>query len=165
MKFSKSTKRTLQGISEQIRRLLTDPSTNNKNEAARLLIEARLNFFERNGEADIQGRSFAYRDWYGDILNSLNLSYEERLKIQNSLRYHTNQILRDELNIEELQELGLLTNKPTERRMNKHSRMTQALDLVEGKGRLTDEEFSTLIAVIPRLTNSQKASRVKAITT
>lgn len=99
-------------------------------EIAEALFHVRSEFTDPDGRADYTGRSWAYRQEFGEILSEADLTPEQKHKVTALLRYHMSQILRDRLSEEQLKEYGLQTahslDKQRERR-RAQSRLTRVL--------------------------------------
>lgn len=129
----------LETLTEQISTLLRKPDLTAVKEAASLVIDARSGFFlTPSGHPDYAGRSYAYRQWYGDIIRSLNMEEKDRAKLQSRMRFHMANIIRDRLNDEELKDAGLMKIKPVERGHHNYAQRSKIYKMVTETDPLDD---------------------------
>lgn len=97
-----------------------------KIEIGKLLAEARVNHFTNadKGIPDYQGRSMAFRRWYGEILDDLNLPKQERSNLASAIRYATGNALRQVLTDDQLEEAGLKKISPKERGSKSYAKIS-----------------------------------------
>lgn len=109
---------------------------------ARLIVEARRDhFITPRGGPDLQGRSYAWRNWYGDILREAFPDNDERLKMGSRLRYGIGVALREMIPENELQEAGLMKISPRERTaMNNKERSIAYKTVTESVENMEDVE-------------------------
>ncbi|UJQ86815.1 hypothetical protein PQE16_gp25 [Arthrobacter phage Reedo] len=107
-------------------------------EAARYFADAREHFFTREGEVDWLGRTHAYRLWVREVMGSANVPGDETTSLQAALRYHTGNILREKLDDETLDSLGLKKSSPRERSVEKRERTSGTLNLFGGGAEISD---------------------------
>lgn len=111
-----------------------------KEPAARLVVEARLNYFTRpDGSVDYQGKSMAFRKWIGKVYDDLGLEGSERIKVASSLRYAIGNVLREVLSAHELEESGLLKTSPKERGKAAYDNVASPYNLLR-KTQISDKE-------------------------
>lgn len=119
--------KTLTTIEKKLRELLSDVEPRkSKIEIGKLLAEARVNHFTNieKGIPDYQGRSMAFRRWYGEILDDLNLPDQERSNLASAIRYATGNALRQMLTDEQLEEAGLKKISPKERGSKSYAKIS-----------------------------------------
>ena len=102
---------------------------------AEALVSAREHFFTKDGEPDWLGRTYHYKRWLRDVYSLANLTAEQLPKIQNSLRYHASNVIRDgRLTPEQMADLGLRTVSARERAVEKRSNHSATLSVFGGGG-------------------------------
>lgn len=117
---------------------------------ARLIVEARRDhFITPRGGPDLQGRSFAWRNWYGDILREAFPDENERLKMGSRLRYGIGVALREMIPTDELKEAGLMETSPRERTANNNKERASAYNLLNHKIE-TSRDVRELFSMITR---------------
>lgn len=119
--------KSLTAIEKKLRELLSDiEPRKSKIEIGKLLAEARVNHFTNveKGIPDYQGRSMAFRRWYGDILDDLNLPKQERSNLASAIRYATGNALREMLTDDQLEEAGLKKISPKERGSKSYAKIS-----------------------------------------
>ena len=94
--------------------------------AAGLLVSAREFFKNDKGEADWNGRTYAYRQWARDVYSDAGIVGEELPATQAAVRYHVSNVLRERLDEDELANRGLLKQGGRERR-NERRRQQDAV--------------------------------------
>lgn len=100
---------------EIAKRLASAKPRDDNSEVAELIVQARLEHFIRpNGDPDYMGKSYSYRTWFGELLDSLNLG-EERDKLASRIRYSTGNALRRILTEDQLKDAGLKPISPRDR--------------------------------------------------
>lgn len=135
-----------------------DNRTSLLREVAKNFIDARAHFFTREGEPDWLGRTFAYRTWVREVMTSAHVPGEQVTSIQAAIRYHAGNLLRDRLNEEELDNLGLRKSSPRERSIEKRERTSGTLSLFEGGA-----ELNTVDEILQLCNLTQRAlARVNA---
>lgn len=116
----------LKKFEKEITQLLSRSKPRDDNsEVADLIVQARLeHFITPAGIPDYKGKSYAYRLWFGEILNSLKLSNEDRDKLASRIRYSTGNSLRKILNEEQLEEAQLKPTSPRQRSSRTYQRIS-----------------------------------------
>jgi hypothetical protein len=117
-----------------------DDKTTHLREAATAFVDAREHFFTPEGSADWLGRTGAYRRWIRETFTLANVPNDERSTIQAAVRYHTGNILRDKLDADTLEDLGLRSEGPRERSTEKRVTQSATLSLFGGGQAITDAE-------------------------
>lgn len=112
-------------------------------ETARHFIAAREHFFTREGEPDWLGRTGAYRAWVREVMSQAHIPADEITALQAAIRYHSGNVLRDVLDAETIDDLGLRKESPRERSVEKRERTTEVLNLFGGGA-----EFATVEEVM-----------------
>lgn len=82
---------------------------------AAILVEARQYFTDSDGFPDWRGRSYPYRQWVGGVYGDAGVPPEDRARVSASLRYHIGNALREALDPETLESLGLSADSPLAR--------------------------------------------------
>jgi hypothetical protein len=98
-------------------------------ETAGLFISAREHFFTREGTSDWLGRTYAYRRWVRECMSMANVPADDVTTVQAAIRYHSGNILRDRLDQDTLDSLGLRSASPRERSVEKRERNSGTLSL------------------------------------
>lgn len=103
-------------------------------EAAEGFITAREHFFDRAGEPDWKGRTHAYRQWIQEAMSIAHVPPEETATLSAAVRYHSGNVLRERLDDETLEDLGLRKASPRERSIEKRERHAETLSIFGGGG-------------------------------
>lgn len=120
-------------------------------EGARLFIDARAHFFTREGEPDWLGRTYAYRTWVREVMSAAHVPAEDVTSLQAAIRYHSGNLLRDRLDEDLLEDLGLRKKSPRERSVEKRERTSGTLNIFSGGAELaTVEEITQLCTLAER---------------
>lgn len=123
---------------EAIRRVAqadgTDDYTPAAREAAEVLVDARGLFTAPDGRPDWRGRSWDYRQWVGGLYGPAGVPPAEAQRIQAAIRYHVSNVLRDRLDAEELQEVGLQPESARNRAGAQRAENAAILRAVTGTG-------------------------------
>lgn len=82
---------------------------------AELLVEARAIFQRADGGPDWAGRSYAYRTFIHDLYKDAHYGEEDTRLTQQTVRHHVQERLREVLQPETLEEVGLKAETPNER--------------------------------------------------
>ena len=90
-------------------------NTTNIRNAANLLIDLRLEYFDKHGNVDLMGNSYSYRKAVAEIMSRANVAGDERARVMNAIRYHIGNSIRDRFSAEELKEMGFHELSPLER--------------------------------------------------
>jgi hypothetical protein len=110
----------------------TDERTALLRDAARLFVDARAHFYTREGEPDWLGRTYAYRTWVREVMSDAHVPSDTLTSLQASIRYHTGNILRERLDSDTLDDLGLQKSSPRERSVEKRLRDSALLNVFSG---------------------------------
>lgn len=131
---------TLTGLKTKAHRLLLDYS---KAEAeartpitralAETLVEARSHFEDAEGETDWRGKTYPYRRWVREVFDEAHLDVEEGRRVQSAIRYHVGAVLRDRLNEDERERLGLIEQSPRERSQERRQQRVAVLNALSGR--------------------------------
>lgn len=90
-------------------------NTQNMRRAAEVMIDLRQTFVDRNGQIDLAGTSYPYRQAVREIMSRANVEGSERARVMNAIRYHLGNILREKFTPEQLEEFGLDPRSPLAR--------------------------------------------------
>lgn len=100
-------------------------------ELAETAVSVRESFLRADGSPDWVGRTGAYRNWYGSVFADAGiLNTEERNKIQSAIRYHVNQLLRERLDPETLDEYGITGASARDRSKARHREKSALAELL-----------------------------------
>ena len=106
--------------------------------AARALVDAREHFFTRSGEPDWLGRTYAYRTWVREVMSRAHVPNDEITNLQAAIRYHSGNALREKLDGDEVEALGLRKESPTERSRENRERASATLQFFTAGPELID---------------------------
>jgi hypothetical protein len=110
-------------------------------QTATLFVKARAHFFTKEGEPDWMGRTYAYRQWVREVMETAGVDRADVTSLQSSLRYHSGSALREILPDETREDLGLVEQSPRERSREKRGRQLEAIQVFSGGGQeITDVE-------------------------
>lgn len=109
-------------------------------EAARQFVDAREHFYTKEGDPDWLGRTHAYRLWVREVMSEAHVPGEEVTSLQAAIRYHSGNMLRDRLDDDTLDALGLKKSSPRERSVEKRERTSSTLNLFGGGAEISDPE-------------------------
>lgn len=104
------------------------------------VLAARQLFTTKEGRPDWRGVTYAYRQWYGDMLGSSGIPSEDLPRVQSALRYHVGNLLRERLDDAELEAIGLRSASPRQRSLAKRSQELEILNLFTGGEPIGDPE-------------------------
>lgn len=108
-------------------------------ETAERFIDARGHFFNKHGEPDWNGRTYAYRTWVREVLSLAHVPPAELNTVTAALRYHSGNVLRERLDGDELEALGLRKTSPRQWSVDRRSKHSATLALFGAGGpELTD---------------------------
>lgn len=112
-------------------------------------VRAREFFFNAEGEPDYLGRTGAYRRWVKETTTNAGVPREDLSNVQAAIRYHLGNILRERLDKETLEALGLRALSPKDRHTEKRGRQSSTLQLFgTGGGPISAEEDLLSVAHI-----------------
>lgn len=100
------------------------------------IVALRGHFLTDEGEPDWIGRTSAYRHAVRDLYSRADYTPDDAKSVQSSIRYHVGNIVRQLLNPEELEDLGLDEVSPLERA--RETRRDQAVLLARARELLKD---------------------------
>lgn len=80
-----------------------------------VLIALRRQFTTDDGVADMRGQTHPYRQAAAELYRAANIPPDSQARVQTAVRWHVGNILRTELDAEELTSYELLTASPLER--------------------------------------------------
>ncbi|QNJ56527.1 hypothetical protein SEA_NIOBE_27 [Arthrobacter phage Niobe] len=109
-------------------------------EAARKFVEAREHFYTKDGDPDWLGRTHAYRLWVREVMSEAHVPGEDVTSLQAAIRYHSGNVLRERLDDDALESLGLKRTSPRERSVEKRERTSGTLNLFGGGAEISDPE-------------------------
>lgn len=117
-----------------------DERTQHLRAVAEAYIDAREHFYTKDGDPDWAGRTYAYRQWIRETVSMAHLPQDGKQTIQAAVRYHLGNILRDRLDPETLESIGLRKESPRERSVEKRAGTAALLRVVSGAEALTTLE-------------------------
>lgn len=100
---------------------------------AEVLVEARGHFTTAEGDADWNGRTYAYRRWVREVFDEAHLRGEDSKRLQAAIRYHVGSVLREQLSAEELEDAGLIPQTPKERSTERRQQRAAVLNALSAK--------------------------------
>jgi hypothetical protein len=111
--------------------------------AAGRLVEARALFTDAEGRPDLRGRSFAYRQWLGQVFTDAGLTtVEAKVKAGNRLRFVVNIVLRERYSAEQLAEYGLQAENTRTRAQQRRVQQFEAAALFRPGARFDGDQMS-----------------------
>ncbi|WNN93982.1 hypothetical protein SEA_NITRO_26 [Arthrobacter phage Nitro] len=135
-------------------------------EAAQLFIDAREHFYTKEGEPDWLGRTHAYRLWVREVMTGAHVPPEDVTSLQAAIRYHSGNMLRERLDDDTLEDLGLKKLSPRERSIQKRERTSGTLNLFGGGAEISDPEdiirACTLIEAALKRVNASTIAKLPA---
>ena len=139
--------------SELLEFLSTVELGQSKERAGELIMLARINHFIQasSGNPDYQGKSMAFRKWWGTILDALELKGDARSKMAASVRYSVGNAARKMLTEEQLEDAGLKSTSPRERGKGSYDRVASIHLLLTTAKIETPEDIELAANTIKRL--------------
>ena len=117
--------------------------------AAETLADARTHFYDRDGKADLLGRSYDYRLFVKGALDDAGIPQVARSSLQAAIRYHISPILH-ERHGEELVERGLTSGSTRDRGRQRRERESAVLHAFNGGAPITDYAEVVQVAHLAR---------------
>jgi len=109
-------------------------------DTAAAFVNARDQFYTREGTPDYLGRTYAYRRWVREVFSKANVPGDEQNSLQSAIRYHTGNLLRDRLDADQIEALGLKHSSPRQRSTEKRERTSETLSLFGAGPAVTDAD-------------------------
>lgn len=133
--------------------------------AADLVVEARSRFFTADNEPDWRGAGWAYRQFIREANFLSGVNPADLPRIQNALRYHVSNALRDRLPADVIERLGLRVESARERSAEKRERYGETLTLFTPGGAAieTGEEVIRLAERITAIVGRVDVSAISAL--
>lgn len=100
---------------------------------AETLVDARAHFQDAEGETDWSGKTYPYRVWVREVFDDAHLTGEEAKRVQSAIRYHVGSVLRDRLDEDERERLGLIPESPRERSQDRRQQRNAVLNALSGR--------------------------------
>lgn len=136
-------------MQQELTELLSKADVLSIKQAARVVVEARENhFLASTGIPDYAGRSYAWRQWYGNILSEVTQDHDVKAKLTARMRFHVGNVLRETLTDEQLQDAGLKKIAPKQRSNEDYYRRSGLYRLMQSNKPLTSEEVDDLIGAV-----------------
>ncbi|HVE24375.1 MAG TPA: hypothetical protein VNC22_03180 [Sporichthya sp.] len=130
--------RSLQSaLADVLREYVRDPSgggTALLRRAAEIKVEIRQ-YFDRGGEVDWLGKSYAYRQLMTETYGMAGVLPSERKKLGDAIRYHVINVLRERLSADELDALELREADGPARAKENRERTRAIVDAATAEGR------------------------------
>ncbi|WIC90177.1 hypothetical protein SEA_VROOMVROOM_27 [Arthrobacter phage VroomVroom] len=124
-----------------LRRYLIDGKTEDLREVAENFVDARAYFYNKDGSPDWLGRTYAYRRWVRETTTMSNVPGNELSTVQAAIRYHAGNVLRERLDADQIEALGLKPESPRERSVAKRAAQSEILSVFGAGGpEITDAE-------------------------
>lgn len=124
-------------------------------ELAALLVEARSHFEDAEGDTDWKGKTYPYRQWVREVFDDAHLTGEESKRVQAAIRYHVGAVLRDRLDPEEQERIGLIPQTPRERSSERRQTRSAVLNALNAR----DVAGGSLMAVTAMHAIAQRVDR------
>lgn len=122
--MTRDQRRLMKSATTALRRAIAAESGDERTRAYRatadLLVELRTHFTNSDGEPDMRGTSFPYRDAVRDIYAEAGLTSDPNDPVKAALRYHVGNALRERLSADELVAYGLAKANPRDRQRERH---------------------------------------------
>lgn len=130
--------------------------------AANLVVDSRISHFTTSdGLPDYRGTSYAYRSWYGEILDSLNLDKDERSKLAGRMRFHVGNVLRQRVDSSTLQEFNLKVESPKERGTQNYNRRSEPYNIISSDDpAFSDEDIDDVVLIISKLSSRVETEKL-----
>jgi len=147
--MSRSLKTVTAALVAELRRAVQAETDRDRQDALRatapLIFEARADHFtDAYGNPDWRGRAWAYRQWYGDALSEADIPPTERPKLTTAVGYHVANYLRERLDTDTLESIGVSPYTPRQRKQQYDRRRSE---LVRGfTGQKTGDEAADGLA-------------------
>ena len=107
-----------------------------------LLLQLRAEFTTEDGKTDWTGRTYAYRSAVRELFAMSGVPRERTIKMQALTRYHIGNLLRDQLDPEQLADLGLIVESPNERSNEKRRERMGVVRAVRGQDQDIEPELA-----------------------
>ncbi|UDL14632.1 hypothetical protein SEA_KEALII_26 [Arthrobacter phage KeAlii] len=132
--------------------------------AARALVEGREHFYTREGEPDWLGRTYAYRTWVRELMSKAHVPSDEVTNLQAAIRYHTGNVLRERLDGDVIESLGLKKQSPRERSVEQRGRAAETLNFFTGGPEIADpEDIQAICKLIETALHRVNGRTIKAM--
>jgi|SRR5690606_24557346 len=118
--------------------------------AAEALVGTREFFLTREGQPDWKGATYAYRQTVREVMTDAGIPADEVPTVQSAIRYHVSVVLRERLDDETLDALGLRRESARERAVLSRAQRADLTALFRGGDPITDPEDVILAATFAR---------------
>lgn len=112
---------------------------------SRDVIAIRRHFENAAGEPDLTGRSYAYRQFIGEVYRDAGVQKRELAAVQSAVRYHVSNLLAEELNPHQREAYGIVGPTAKERTNARRTSREAAWRALEGEA-TTDASLALLSA-------------------
>ena len=99
---------------------------------AGVLVDMREHFLTDAGEPDWSGRTYGYRQAARDVYRDSGIPADAVSRVQAAVRYHVGGIVRERVNEDDLEALGLSAATPVERSRDSRARRSAQLQALRG---------------------------------
>ena len=136
--------------------------TASMHDAAAALVDMRLIYTNRDGQPDLAGSSFEYRQAVADGLASAGVPASDRSRVMAALRYHVGNQVRDRFTAEELSEYGLSAHSPHDRQRAEREMLSRIVRTATSpRAEVTDlEEAVKTLAMAAQMLENVKLGRL-----
>ena len=131
-------------------------------DAADALVDMRMIYTNREGQPDLAGSSFEYRQAVSEGLAAAGVSASQRSKVMAALRYHVGNRVRDRFTPEELSEYGLNAHSPHDRQRAEREMLSRIIRTATSpRAEVTDlEEAVKTLAMAAQMLENVKLGRL-----
>ncbi|MFD0044759.1 hypothetical protein ACFVGV_06165 [Pseudarthrobacter scleromae] len=124
-----------------------DEKTAHLRAVATSFVDARQHFFTPQGEPDWLGRTHAYRTWVRETMRLADVQQSNLTTVQAAIRYHIGNIVRERMDADTIQGLGLRSSSPKQRSVEKRGRHSEVLNIFGNGGAEIVDPDEIVVAV------------------
>lgn len=84
-----------------------DNASPTRRHAANLIVDARPHFTRADGQPDLAGRTWAYRQWMAQRCDNAGIAADQRNTVLSAIRFHVNNVNRDRYDTDTLAAHGM----------------------------------------------------------
>jgi hypothetical protein len=114
---------------------------------AAAFVDSREHFFTPQGEPDWLGRTHAYRTWVRETMRLADVQQADLTTVQAAIRYHIGNIVRERMDADTIEGLGLRSSSPKQRSVEKRGRNSEVLSIFGNGGQELVAADEILVAV------------------
>ncbi len=129
--MDRPTARLRDKAAQAIRRYRTageDERTAILREVAEIFVDLRSHFYLDDGSTDWRGQTYPYRQVIGEVFSMASVPKDELSTVSAAIRYHVGNVLRERLDPDDLEAIGLRPASPRERSVEKRERQSVLLN-------------------------------------